>query len=214
MSKNRDRSEDYLKRRITRRQAIKAGGIAALGLAFSKPVIETIRPKSAFAQGQYRTIESGVTLLFRNDIGMNGNTNLRPLNQDHPVVNAAGMTIVLAFDTSGLTHPQIGNNHILRSGETGSFKIDATNSPEFEEYGSRISNGDTHLGVSLHWVDPGGQRVWQGGGSGSTLPSSLQGTIIESVILTVKKFTWEIIPSTGDWFVKHELDLVIEFLGP
>ena len=38
------------KRRISRRDAIKAGGIAAVGLAFSKPVIETIYPKAAFAQ--------------------------------------------------------------------------------------------------------------------------------------------------------------------
>jgi hypothetical protein len=35
---------------ITRRQAIKAGGIAVVGLAFSKPLIETVWPKPAFAQ--------------------------------------------------------------------------------------------------------------------------------------------------------------------
>ncbi len=39
----------YLNRAVTRRQAIKAGGIAAVGLAFSKPLIETILPKPAFA---------------------------------------------------------------------------------------------------------------------------------------------------------------------
>lgn len=38
-----------LNRHITRREAIKASGIAALGLAFSKPIIETIYPKPAFA---------------------------------------------------------------------------------------------------------------------------------------------------------------------
>ena len=43
------KAEAILKRRITRRQAIKAGGIAAVGLVFSKPLIETIRPKPAFA---------------------------------------------------------------------------------------------------------------------------------------------------------------------
>ena len=42
--------EPMLERRITRRAAIKAGGIAAVGLAFSKPVIETINPRPAFAQ--------------------------------------------------------------------------------------------------------------------------------------------------------------------
>ncbi|MCH8282461.1 MAG: hypothetical protein IIC96_17500 [Chloroflexi bacterium] len=39
-----------LKRRITRRQAVKAGGIAALGLAFSKPIISSLLPPSALAQ--------------------------------------------------------------------------------------------------------------------------------------------------------------------
>ncbi|MCI0787438.1 MAG: hypothetical protein J4O09_14115 [Chloroflexi bacterium] len=39
-----------LKRRITRRQAVKAGGIAALGLAFSKPIISSLHPPSALAQ--------------------------------------------------------------------------------------------------------------------------------------------------------------------
>ena len=38
-----------LGRAITRRQAIKLGGIAVVGLAFSKPIIETIVPKPAFA---------------------------------------------------------------------------------------------------------------------------------------------------------------------
>ena len=42
--------EKITQRRISRRAAIKAGGIAAVGLAFSKPLIETIYPKSAFAQ--------------------------------------------------------------------------------------------------------------------------------------------------------------------
>ena len=41
---------DILGQRITRRSAIKSGGIAAMGLAFSKPVIETINPRPAFAQ--------------------------------------------------------------------------------------------------------------------------------------------------------------------
>jgi len=41
---------EITKRRISRRDAIKAGGIAAVGLAFSKPIIETIYPKAAFAQ--------------------------------------------------------------------------------------------------------------------------------------------------------------------
>ena len=43
-------SGGVLTRRISRRNAIKAGGIAALGLAFSKPLINTIRPPPAFAQ--------------------------------------------------------------------------------------------------------------------------------------------------------------------
>ena len=41
---------ETLRQPITRRQAIRVGGLAALGLVFSKPLIETIRPKPAFAQ--------------------------------------------------------------------------------------------------------------------------------------------------------------------
>jgi hypothetical protein len=39
----------FLKQRINRRQAIKVGGLATLGLVFSKPLIEAIRPMPAFA---------------------------------------------------------------------------------------------------------------------------------------------------------------------
>ena len=41
--------EKVFNRPATRRQVIKAGGIAALGIAFSKPIIETLRPSVAFA---------------------------------------------------------------------------------------------------------------------------------------------------------------------
>ena len=40
----------FLKRRVSRRQAIKVGGLAAAGLLLSKPLIETIRPGRVFAQ--------------------------------------------------------------------------------------------------------------------------------------------------------------------
>ena len=39
----------FLKQRINRRQAIKVGGLASLGLVFSNPLIEAIHPKPAFA---------------------------------------------------------------------------------------------------------------------------------------------------------------------
>ena len=35
--------------RLTRRQVIKAGGVAALGLAFSRPIVDTLRPKPVSA---------------------------------------------------------------------------------------------------------------------------------------------------------------------
>ena len=38
-------------REVSRRHALKLGGAAAAGVAFSKPLIETIRPKLAFGQG-------------------------------------------------------------------------------------------------------------------------------------------------------------------
>ena len=49
--KGKDNQETipFLGRAVTRRQAIKAGGIAVVGLAFSKPLIETLMPKPAFA---------------------------------------------------------------------------------------------------------------------------------------------------------------------
>jgi hypothetical protein len=43
-------SVSLLGKQLSRRDAIKAGGIAVLGLTFTKPVIETIYPKPAFAQ--------------------------------------------------------------------------------------------------------------------------------------------------------------------
>lgn len=49
MNRRERNSEHYLKRRITRRQALKAGGIAALGLIYAKPIIDTIRPTPVFA---------------------------------------------------------------------------------------------------------------------------------------------------------------------
>ena len=51
MDNNNDTIKRYLNRPITRRQAIKVGGLAALGLAFSKPIIDTIRPTPIFAHG-------------------------------------------------------------------------------------------------------------------------------------------------------------------
>lgn len=49
-NKKEDGINSYLKKRISRRQAMRAGGLAALGLAFSKPIINTIRPQPAYAQ--------------------------------------------------------------------------------------------------------------------------------------------------------------------
>ena len=43
-------NRNLIQSRVSRRTALKAGGIAALGLAFSKPLIQTIYPQPAFAQ--------------------------------------------------------------------------------------------------------------------------------------------------------------------
>ena len=51
MKQEKNGSEKVFNRPATRRQVIKAGGIAALGFAFSKPLIETLRPAIAFASG-------------------------------------------------------------------------------------------------------------------------------------------------------------------
>lgn len=47
---NKDRITQSLTTRVTRRQMVKAGGLAALGLAFSKPIVETLYPKPVSAQ--------------------------------------------------------------------------------------------------------------------------------------------------------------------
>lgn len=39
----------YLKRQITRRQVVKLGGVAALGLVFHKPLISSLTPTPVFA---------------------------------------------------------------------------------------------------------------------------------------------------------------------
>lgn len=70
----------FLKRRVSRRQAIKAGGIAAVGLAFSDPLIRTIRPKPAFAN--YVIVGVACVLDVDNDPATVFNTNSTdPLSQ-------------------------------------------------------------------------------------------------------------------------------------
>ena len=49
MEDQENKFEKNLERRINRRQAIKTGGLVAIGLVFSKPLINTIYPKPAFA---------------------------------------------------------------------------------------------------------------------------------------------------------------------
>lgn len=50
MEQNFTEFNDQAKHYITRRQAIKLGGIVAAGLIFSRPIIDTILPKPLFAQ--------------------------------------------------------------------------------------------------------------------------------------------------------------------
>lgn len=53
----------YMAKRVTRRNAIKAGGIAAVGLAFSRPLIETIAPKPAYATfGNYANVPTTTSI--------------------------------------------------------------------------------------------------------------------------------------------------------
>ena len=49
MGKGPEQRINYLGRTVSRRKAIKVGGIAVAGLAFSKPLVDTVRPKPAFA---------------------------------------------------------------------------------------------------------------------------------------------------------------------
>ena len=45
-----DKTIRILDHEITRRDALKAGGIAGLGLAFAAPVVRSVKPQRAFAQ--------------------------------------------------------------------------------------------------------------------------------------------------------------------
>ena len=54
-----DKTIQILGKEISRRDALKVGGIAGLGLAFSKPLMESIRPEMAFGQN-YNTAPTGV----------------------------------------------------------------------------------------------------------------------------------------------------------
>jgi hypothetical protein len=49
MNNSKSRVQKFIEKPVTRRQAVKLGGLVALGLVFHKPIIETIVPKPAFA---------------------------------------------------------------------------------------------------------------------------------------------------------------------
>lgn len=55
MKEKGSNGDRFLKRNLSRREAIRLGGIAVLGLAFTKPAIETIYPKPAFANYKITT---------------------------------------------------------------------------------------------------------------------------------------------------------------
>ena len=84
-----DGAEAVVKRNITRRTALKAGGVAAVGLAFSSPLIRTIRPKPAFAGYGSVTTASGGTVF------------LSPLD-DGTIVNYGDDTTPDVVDTAGV----------------------------------------------------------------------------------------------------------------
>ncbi|MFQ6029605.1 MAG: hypothetical protein ACE5Q6_19180 [Dehalococcoidia bacterium] len=73
-----------LERRVSRRDAIKTGGLAALGLAFSKPAIETIYPRPTFAQMSPVSPSGPKTLSIIS--GSDGNGNPGPLCGSDPLV--------------------------------------------------------------------------------------------------------------------------------
>ncbi len=84
-------SQTYISQPITRRQAIKAGGIAAVGFAFSKPAIDTLFPKPAFAQ--YVTTQSLPSFEWQCPVGVPPSGSLQvicdPLGDDL-IVNVSG----------------------------------------------------------------------------------------------------------------------------
>lgn len=67
---DRTQSDNYLSRYITRRQAIKASGLAAIGFVFSKPLIDTLRPTPIFAQQ------------YDEPTNENGDNNIDPIEEE------------------------------------------------------------------------------------------------------------------------------------
>ena len=57
----REKTIRILDREVTRRDALKAGGIAGVGLAFSKPLMTALRPNPAFGQVSYGPCASDTT---------------------------------------------------------------------------------------------------------------------------------------------------------
>jgi len=97
----KEKVKSYLRKNITRRQALKAGGIAALGLTFSKPFVDTIRPRPVFA-------EYGGTPGFWNNEGQGGGGWPNEFSEDQIVaflveINAnsvwLGPTTIAGMDT-------------------------------------------------------------------------------------------------------------------
>ena len=47
---SQEKAIELLGRKVTRRDALKVGGVAGLGLAFSRPLVTALKPKQAFGQ--------------------------------------------------------------------------------------------------------------------------------------------------------------------
>jgi hypothetical protein len=71
---------------LTRRQAVQAAGLAALGLTFGKPIIQTFYPKPAFASYQMADSTSLASTSDHGSIGHTGN----PTSHESPSSNGRG----------------------------------------------------------------------------------------------------------------------------
>jgi len=142
---------EFLKGRITRRQAIKVGGLAAAGLVFSKPLIETIRPESAFARYEGPgdppdPLEplSALTLLGTLSVNNGGST----IGVPGTVPSHVGLGLVPKLQHSHQNAPIIGGDFVVTNRQNRVVEFNTFNSPGFDDLVSKLTNGvDEVLGT-------------------------------------------------------------------
>lgn len=201
-SNKKDDISRHLTTRVTRRQVMKAGGIAALGLAFTKPVVETLRPKTAWAQvspvGHPR---SNVRQPF---------SDVFTIPQQFATIEEAAPTVVMPFDGIIKTGTDQSGNSLRGLIQFDvSFRIGATiNRAEFflfNLFHDTVPSGEiiphTLHRVTSPWVGPAivpppvGDATWSAHRTAFTTSPSDPSTDIDSSAV----YSWDITEIVRLW---------------